>query len=81
MPRVVIELQANTQEAVNKIQQFARAQKDAFDAIKVGNATLADARSRTAHLITGLRRHRKKSRLLGETLKSLRQLKLQEVAE
>jgi len=43
MPRVVIELQANTQDAVNKIQQFARAQKDAFDAVKAGNPALQDA--------------------------------------
>jgi hypothetical protein len=43
------------------------------------HAALADAKSRTARLITGLRRHRKQSRLLSETLKSLRQLKLQDV--
>ena len=43
MPRVVIELQANTQDAVNKIQQFAKAQRDAFDAIRAGNPALADA--------------------------------------
>jgi len=43
VPKVVIELQANTQDAVNKIQQFARAQKDAFDAIKAGNPALQDA--------------------------------------
>ncbi len=44
------------------------------------HATLADAKSRTARLIAGLRRQRKQSRLLQETLKSLRQLKLVETA-
>jgi hypothetical protein len=44
------------------------------------HATLADARSRTARLIAGLRRHRKQSRLVNETLKSLRQLRLVESA-
>ena len=43
------------------------------------HATLADAKSRTARLIAGLRRHRKQSRLVSETLKSLRELKLQDV--
>jgi hypothetical protein len=42
MPRVVIELQANTQQAVQQIQQFAKAQRDAFDAIRAGNPALAD---------------------------------------
>ena len=45
------------------------------------HATLSDARSGLARLIAGLRRHRKQSRLLNETLKSLRQLKLTETAE
>ena len=45
------------------------------------HATLTDARTSTARLIAGLRRHRKQSRLLSETLKSLRQLKLTESAE
>ena len=44
------------------------------------HAALADARSRTARLISGLRGHRKQSRLVNETLKSLRQLKLVETA-
>ena len=44
------------------------------------HAALADARSRTARLIAGLRRQRKQSRLVNETLKSLRQLKLVETA-
>ena len=44
------------------------------------HAALADAKSRTARLIAGLRRHRKQSRLVNETLKSLRQLKLVEAA-
>ena len=44
------------------------------------HATLAEARSRTARLIAGLRRQRKQSRLVNETLKSLRQLMLVEVA-
>ncbi len=39
------------------------------------HATLADARSRTARLIAGLRRHRKQSRLVNEALKPLRQLR------
>jgi hypothetical protein len=43
------------------------------------HATLADARSRTARLIAGLRRQRKQSRLVQETLRSLRDLKLQDV--
>ena len=44
------------------------------------HATLADAKSRTARLIAGLRRHRKQSRLVNETLRSLRQLRLVEAA-
>jgi hypothetical protein len=44
------------------------------------HAALAEARSRTARLIAGLRRQRKQSRLLNETLRSLRQLKLVEGA-
>jgi hypothetical protein len=45
------------------------------------HATLADARSRTARLVAGLRRHRKQARLLGDTLRSLRELKLAEAVE
>src|SRR5271157_2430096 len=45
------------------------------------HANLNDARSSIARLIAGLRRHRKQSRLVSETLKSLRQLKLTETAE
>jgi hypothetical protein len=45
------------------------------------HATLNDARSSIARLIAGLRRHRKQSRLVSETLKSLRQLKLTDTAE
>ena len=45
------------------------------------HATLTDARASMARLIAGLRRHRKQSRLVSETLKSLRQLKLTETAE
>ena len=45
------------------------------------HATLTEARSGLTRLITGLRRHRKQSRLLNETLKSLRQLKLTETVE
>ena len=44
------------------------------------HTTLADAKSRTARLISGLRRHRKQSRLVNETLKSLRQLRLVDAA-
>ncbi len=43
--------------------------------------TLTEARSSTARLIAGLRRHRRQSRLLSETLRSLRQLKLTETVE
>jgi hypothetical protein len=45
------------------------------------HATLSEAKSSLARLIAGLRRQRKQPRLLSETLKSLRQLKLTEVAE
>jgi hypothetical protein len=45
------------------------------------HATLTEARSKVTRLITGLRRHRRQSRLLSETLRSLRQLKLTEVAQ
>ncbi len=45
------------------------------------HATLTDARASITRLIAGLRRHRKQSRLVSETLKSLRQLKLTETAE
>jgi hypothetical protein len=43
------------------------------------HAALADARSRTARLIAELRRQRKQSRLVQETLRSLGELKLQDV--
>ena len=42
------------------------------------HAALADARSRTARLIAGLRQ-RKQSRIVQETLRSLGELKLQDV--
>jgi len=42
---------------------------------------LTDARARTHRLIGGLRRHRKQSRLVASTLQSLKELRLQEVAE
>ena len=45
------------------------------------HSALGEAKSRTARLIAGLRRHRKHSRLVQETLKSLRQLRLVEAAE
>ncbi|MGO9598331.1 MAG: hypothetical protein ACLP7Q_10105 [Isosphaeraceae bacterium] len=45
------------------------------------HATLTEAKSSLARLITGLRRHRKQSRLLNETLRSIRQLKLTESVE
>ena len=44
------------------------------------HATLTDARASMSRLIAGLRRHRKQSRLVSETLKSLRQLQLTETA-
>jgi hypothetical protein len=50
MPKVVIELQANTQAAVAQIQQFARAQKDAFDAIRAGNPSLVDSQVKISKL-------------------------------
>ena len=43
------------------------------------HASLADAKSRTARLIAGLRRQRRQSKLVQETLRSLRALKLQDV--
>jgi hypothetical protein len=45
------------------------------------HTTLTDARTSVARLIAGLRRHRKQSRLVSVTLKSLRQLKLTETAD
>ncbi len=42
------------------------------------HASLAEAKLGLARLIAGLRRHRKQSKLVSETLKSLRQLKLAE---
>jgi hypothetical protein len=45
------------------------------------HATLSEAKSSLARLVSGLRRHRKQSRLFSETLRSLKQLKLTEVAE
>jgi hypothetical protein len=39
----------------------------------------AEFRARSARLVAGLRRHRKQSRLLNETLKSLRQIRLRDV--
>jgi hypothetical protein len=45
------------------------------------HTSLMEARSSVTRLIAGLRRHRKQSRLVTETLKSLRQLKLSETAE
>jgi hypothetical protein len=45
------------------------------------HTALGEVKSRTARLIAGLRRHRKQSRLLSETLNSLRQLRLVEAAE
>ena len=43
------------------------------------HATLSDSRSRVAKLIAGLRRHRRRGRLMESTLATLRQLKLQDV--
>jgi hypothetical protein len=45
------------------------------------HTNLMEARSSVARLIAGLRRHRKQSRILNDTLKSLRQLKLTDVPE
>jgi hypothetical protein len=50
VPKVVIELQANTQAAVAQIQQFARAQKDAFDAVRAGNPALVDSQVKISKL-------------------------------
>ena len=43
------------------------------------HTALAENKSRAARLIAGLRRQRKQSRLVTETLRSLRELKLQDV--
>ena len=43
--------------------------------------SLGEAKVGLARLIAGLRRHRKQSNLVAETLKSLRQLKLAEATE
>ena len=45
------------------------------------HTSLIEARSSVTCLIAGLRRHRKQSRILNDTLKSLRQLKLTDVPE
>ncbi len=45
------------------------------------HGTLTEARANLARLITGLRRHRKQSRLLHETLRSIKQLRLTETSE
>ena len=45
------------------------------------HATLAQARSQAARLIAVLRGHRRRNRQLNETIRSLRQLGLAEVAE
>jgi hypothetical protein len=45
------------------------------------HTTLSNARSSAARMIAGLRRHRKQTRILSDTLKSLRELKLTDVAE
>ena len=50
MPKVVIELQANTQAAVQQIQTFAKAQRDAFDAIRAGNPALEEATVKVSKL-------------------------------
>jgi hypothetical protein len=42
---------------------------------------LADAKGRTARLIVALRRHRKRERLVASTLATLKELRLQDVAE
>ena len=43
------------------------------------HATLADARSRAGRLVVALRKQRRREKLLGSTLASLRQLRLQDV--
>jgi hypothetical protein len=45
------------------------------------HSALGDARGRTARLIAGLRRYRRRSRLMEGTLKALQELKLQDVAQ
>ena len=44
------------------------------------HVTLTDARASMSRLIAGLRRHRKQSRLVAETLRSLKALQLTETA-
>jgi hypothetical protein len=42
---------------------------------------LADAKARAARVIVALRRHRKRERLVASTLATLKELRLQDVAE
>src|SRR4030095_16495607 len=50
MPKVVIELQANTSAAIAQIQAFAKAQRDTFDALRAGNPALAESQLRISKL-------------------------------
>jgi hypothetical protein len=50
MPKVVIELQANTGAAIAQIQRFAAAQRDTFDALRAGNPALAESQIRISKL-------------------------------
>jgi hypothetical protein len=54
---------------------------DLIREVEALHATLAQARSQAAKLIAGLRSQRKRNRQLNETIRSLRQLGLAEVAE
>jgi hypothetical protein len=71
LPKVVIELQANTQAAVAQIQQFARAQKDAFDAIRAGNPALADSQVKISKLTDAKRAATSAAQTWGGALQQL----------
>src|SRR4030095_6448689 len=50
MPKVVIELQANTSAAIAQIQNFAKAQRDTFDALRAGNPAIAESQIKISKL-------------------------------
>ena len=79
MPRVVIELQANTQAAVQQIQQFAKAQRDAFDVVRVGTPVLADAQIKISKLTETMRGSALVTGELNQTAKMLARGGLQDL--
>jgi hypothetical protein len=54
---------------------------DLIGEVQALQGVLRDALTRTAHLLHGLKKQRKQSRLMRTTLASLRQLQLQQVAD